>query len=1358
MRVIRMVPWGLVLAVWCCGPGAEVEEVEVEVSPLSGRQGETLTLFVEGVGTRFQEAAPGSADGSTDPRVSISGDAGGVVLGRVIVDNDHRARIPAYIAPDAPPTGDGTNERILLVATAGRIWSFDFTVHAAPSFPRIVLEPDSAVAGVNDLTVDVLALEGEVSFGEDTVVSFADDSGVHVEQAVVHGPGHVRLTVRVDEEAPPGTSSVAVTSGGMMATHPFEVYAREDTRLWIDPAEGGRGTTLTVVMVVEGMTLASEDLHVAFPLHPGLAVDDVTWTGETSCSASVTIAEDAPVGTAQIEVSSDGREARAPFRVLLEAATEPLLHLHPAVVEQGCSSRDVHITGVHTHFSSAESILSIEPGEGIDVTGFWVIDEADQRAVARLAVDAEAPVGSSVLGVTTGEEVATGVLTVVEPPALTVTVEPGSVVQGEEDLELEVVVEGGDLAGAGTLEMSFPPGAGVRTSEPAVESSHTARITVDVDRTAPTGITLFTLELDGQTATAPFTVEPAAGAASFTLQPPYLSLPSGEVALSLEGMGTSWSDGETALVFSDPSLVAGELEVTDATHATAVVEGPPWLTQRRVVAYTASPGGIAAAWWTLLLPAHREVRFFPDTLEAGVRGTLTAVGSDTSFVDGLTSGAAAPGTGLRVGGADVFERDLATVQIEVSSDAPPGIRALTLATGGELALGTLRVLAAASPPSAEADPGAVVAGEAATVTLSGTDVSFGPLTTVETGAPAVSGLVTGDPVVLDVSTVEVDVSPAAGLAGTVVPLRIATDLEVVRACLAVVRSADDPHAHFAPLAVLPGSEATLTVTSRGATPVSFLSDPPDVAEASSGVVVEETRVLDGSAMEIDVSVDDAEAISGSAVQLSLSGAAYDWTLVVPVLDAPPTLSVAGSPELEAGRTAMELDLLAEGFTVDGPSLRAASPSRVLFVESISSTVEDGARLVVHTAIRESAAEATLYVLPEYTDTWAVPLALSLARAPLRVVGVPSTVLETVPAGGPDLVGFTPAAGESLHLWTVLDADVHAVPWTLLGSDGISVQGRVGADGAMTLPDTTAVRHYVRAGDPAHSGLDYWMSVTGALVDVDRMEAEPNDSTLSARGLSAPGGAGSLLLATVDSACDVDYYELPAGPPTCYEAVSTRWAGGTFGSPYLSLVLLDDAGAEVGVAASSRVFWDPVACTDGSGDARYLRVRSEAGTAGEYLLAPRRPLLVEEFDHGPFSGPWVEISAAAGLDLSGWTLEIVDGATGATRGTVDLGAAGTMGTGGLLLVASPSAPVSADLSDAALDQMIVPYAVRVCHAVHGACDAVQVGGSGAYGEGTPLSTWSLPAARRWSLDTDDNQTDFHPVVLGTPGQRGGLPVP
>ncbi len=1346
-----------------CKPSIVVDEVEVSLAPLSGSQGQTLTLFVTGIGTSFHDDDPDTPVMDVDPVVTIVGEGSGLVLRRITVDNPHRARLSLHVTPEAPVTGDATPPSTIRVETAGESFSFEFHVLGASSLPSVTIVPDSGLAGLGALGLDVRVVDGTTTFlpGE-TVISFPEFSGVHVTDAVVVSPVLVEVTVAIDEDAPEQSFPVTITTGSDVATHPFRVLSGEGGPvLTITPDEGMKGTSVEATLTVSGgdeeMVLVSGDLALSFPYHPGLTADELEFVDPHTATTTIHVSEDADHGTWQALLESGGRVAKGSFRVVPAVDTDPFLRLFPSVVERGVAGQEVTIHGVYTHFSSSGSGLSILPGSGIMVDGFWVLDET--RAVALLSVGTDALLESSVFSVTTDVEIASTVLTVIEPTSLAFNVEPGSVEQGAEDVTLTLDVVGADLLAAGSVDVAFPDASGVSVDSLTVVSSSLAEVVVDVTATAPTGVALLSLIVDGEEATAAFVVEPAPGASSFSITPPFLSIPSGEVDITLSGTGTAWVDGVHDLAFSDPSIRVVDFRVTGPRRATARVVGPAWIESRRVVAWILGPSSISAAWWMMLPPGYRAVELnpVPAEVEAGSTGTLfLAVGEGTGFVDGLTTAYTPPGSGVVVRRVEVDRPDLAVIEVDVSTDAAAGDYGLTLSTGGETGLAKITVIDDPTPRQASIEPlAAVVADTWTPVTIEGVDTNFtAGITTVHAAVPAYETDLLGlsTPTVSDATTIDLNLYPT--VSGLTTPLRITTDLEVVRACLSVLGVGTDPYPVIEPLAMRPGTSTTLSVTSHGTPPPDFTVAVPDVTMLTSGATLADLTVLDNYLAEVEIDV--AESVSGS-VELVFHGTGYNWNIVLPVLPVAPSLRTSGTPALAAGTRDATIGIESRGFDLDDASLRSASPGKVLFVDGTSSTGGTMADVACSSAILESDGSTQLFVLPEALP-WSMPVTLDVPAADVRVVGVPSSVHETIPTSGWDHVGFTPAPTSRLGLWAVLDEDTTGPPMEIIGPDGISVAGRSDGTSVAAFIDPAPARHYVSLGGGTLAGSSYWVGVANVLPGIAHLEAEPNDTFTGAEGIAGPGGM-SAVLASIGSAGDRDYFQITSAEakPACYEIVSTRWIAGTFTSPYVAISLIDPGGTEVlrKVGGGTTGLMDPVLCTTGSAYEHRLLVEGLAGTLGPYLLVPRRPLIVSELDH---TVPFVEVAGPPGYDLTGYAIEILDASSGSLRGFVNLSSLGSVPVDGYILAASPGAVSGADIEDSVLDLMTVPYVVRVCHSGHLTCDRVQVGGTPGYGEGAVLDPADMPAGRLWGVDTDRNVTDLVKLVQETPGAPNALPVP
>jgi hypothetical protein len=505
-------------------------------------------------------------------------------------------------------------------------------------------------------------------------------------------------------------------------------------------------------------------------------------------------------------------------------------------------------------------------------------------------------------------------------------------------------------------------------------------------------------------------------------------------------------------------------------------------------------------------------------------------------------------------------------------------------------------------------------------------------------------------------------------------------------------------------------------------------------------------------MEVELDLEDEP---GGSIGLQLDTMDYTWEVLLPVIAHAPTLALGGATSLKAGAREAELDVESSGFTLADPLLKAASPDSLLFVESIAATGPGSAILSYDTAVRESAESATVFVMPEPTP-WAVPLDIEFAAADVLVLVPPSSVSATIPGDGPDLVGFTPASGDRMAVWSVLDSGSVGPDWRLLDGDGISVLGRNDGTTVTALLGAASTRTYMACGGADMSGTDYWASVDLVLPSALHEETEPNDTYSGREGI--PGPAGLEVLADMGPA-DLDFYGLTytGSAPACYEVISTRWTAGTYSSPYMRMALIDATGSEVQVAIGGGpggTGRDPMLCTSGSAVDWAISLEGLAGTTGPYMLVGRWPLIVSELDH---TVSFVELSGKPGLDLTGYRLDVLSGG-GAVLGSILLTDHVSMvPLDGFIVLATPGSVPGAEVEDTVLGLMSPPYVVQICHAAHSTCDKVAVGSS-TYGEGGFIPPADMPAGRLWGMDTDDNARDFTRLTTSTPGTPNALPAP
>jgi predicted extracellular nuclease len=144
--------------------------------------------------------------------------------------------------------------------------------------------------------------------------------------------------------------------------------------------------------------------------------------------------------------------------------------------------------------------------------------------------------------------------------------------------------------------------------------------------------------------------------------------------------------------------------------------------------------------------------------------------------------------------------------------------------------------------------------------------------------------------------------------------------------------------------------------------------------------------------------------------------------------------------------------------------------------------------------------------------------------------------------------------------------------------------------------------------------------------------------------------------------------------------------------------------------------------------------------------------------------FTEILATPGMDLTGWSLQGINGSNGQTYRTISLTGA-SVPDDGLLVIATSSAAgsvLSARDFTANVDWQNGADALLLLNEQSVVVDALQYGTLSGFsaGEGSPAADvaagWSL-SRDYWATDTDDNASDFFGLSTPTPGTRPS-PVP
>ncbi len=1334
--------------VGCNGKGVE-EEFTIAVEPLHGHQGEDVTLIVNGEGTDFI---------SFPPRISIVEGSYGLFLGPVAVDNPVRARAKLAIAATAIPA----QRHILQVVVKERSFRFDFHVLGTPQTRDAYFLPRGREQGFEGF-VELRGENTNFKAGK-TQIIFPEEVRINVDEVRVHSSISADVKMRIAPDSPPGTYMTAISTEGETVGARFTIYPLLFPILHVQPDRIGQGDEVSLDLTVENMEIAPQDVELKFPHNRGIAVAEVTRLSETTARALVMVAENAVTGWTPLVLESGGIEAVAQLLVLPSSSVPPSIRLYPTVLSRGANDVELQILGFGTHFQQGVTTLDFVPPEGIRAGEVIVISPETQKAVAIVGVDVDAPLGARDVIVRTGEETARGSIRISEASLITINAVPSVLTQGEEDFSITLDAAGiSFLDGAATIR--FPPASGIvaqgnLTIEP---SGNRATVTVDVAPDAPTGPMLALVRIGGREVEVPLAVNPAPGGTYFAVVPSFVAVPSYGITLSLRGYGTRWNDAGSGVAFGEKSIEVNDFVLIDDTQATVAISIPSWVETRRCLIYVYSPRDILAAWLSLIKPPQRMLSISSpsgESIKTGyARQPVFVRGVDTGMVNAVTRAefhygstwtAEGIGEGIRVDGLNVIDADTAQMLLSVFSTSVPGDYALLLVTGAEQGFATMRVEEGDFSPEIRFDPEVLTAGEVGIVGISGSDTGFlTGITRVRMASPLISDVTIPESSVLirSSNSAVATVISAPSAADRSVPVVAETDVVIAGRSLSLRRSTSSSYLVSSRWSLRKGEETWVEMEGRGG--IDFAMHPPvvDVSPAS-GIAVHQT---DFDATHLRFLVEIGNDFEGDLAWFTIGSEedAYQWQAafyVFPVADKA-RVENPSSP-FRAGSQGVTASISLSGMALtEGVTPTVISVDGKAFVESAQTTGISNLEAVFDFAVSAEDSSSAAYVTAMGMNDGALLIPLSITGIDVQTPVVGSTITGEVPPDSPRYYDFFP--GDLPRLLVSLSPLLagEELWYELIGKSSATAGiARIANRGTIDLLLDEVLGwsygYIIAIGGGEDSGEEYRLSLSlpwSRSIPIE--DLEPNDTAATSQGIFV----GRIATGRMDNAMDVDYFQselLPWG--ICGEIVSTRMSPSYFAYPYVTLTQRDSSDGIVATMKGNHAGdgLDPVVCSPSGESQYYFTVSASAGTTGPYLLFLRPAVIVNEFALESGRESFVELHCAADDRCPGWTLELVSVPTGTLLESITID---FFPENGYWLLCRSDGADNCDL-----ETLEYPIALRACNPSASVCDAVQIGGSPAFGEGEPLDE-RIPAWRRlWHIDLNNNATDFVIDLSPTPG--------
>src|SRR6267142_1196265 len=649
------------------------------LSQNSARQGETLTITIDGANTQFRQ-------GITEVRfgagISIGNGRPGA-YGSVAVNRPTRATAHIVIGNDAD-----TDIRTVRIRTGDEKLSIKDGFNVIPAGTPITVVPNSGARG-QTLTVTIASPDAHFVQGE-TEARFGP--GIEVGDEAGFGPVTVlsgtRATAQLSirSHAKLGARKVAVRTGKerFLLKEGFHVVASPIT-ITLAPATGQQGQKLTVQITgtnshfAQGVSTARFGDGISVGTADAGDFGPITVTNATTASAELTIAPDALLAARTVTVRTNAEQVSLVDGFTVGSSPAAITSLVPSSGPQG-QTIPITVTGQNTHFVQGTTQIGLGPG--IIFSNVSISSGTSLAALATIAASAD--LGIRTLAVTTGSEALSlnNAFTVTAGTPVLQTVNPNAGQQGQQNLSVNLTAQFTHFV-QGTTTASF--GAGITVASLTANSATTATAVLNIDPTAATGTRNITLTTGAEVVTLNNGFTVTAGTLVLqTVNPNTGQQGQQNLSVNLTAQFTHFVQGTTTASFGAGITVAS-LTVSSPTTATAVlnIDAAAGTGTRNVTLTTGAEVVTLNNGFTVTsgTPVLQTVN--PNTRQQGQQSlSVNLTGEFTHFVQGTTT--ASFGAGITVVSLTVNSATTATAVLNIDPTAATGTRNITLTTGAEV--------------------------------------------------------------------------------------------------------------------------------------------------------------------------------------------------------------------------------------------------------------------------------------------------------------------------------------------------------------------------------------------------------------------------------------------------------------------------------------------------------------------------------------------------------------------------------------------------------------------------------------------------------------------------------------------------
>jgi RHS repeat-associated protein len=648
----------------------------ITLAPTTGRQGQTLTVTINGQNTHFRQ---GTTEARFGKGISVGNGKTGA-YGSVTVNSATRATASIVIDDDAD-----TSDRTLSIRTDDEKIAVKEAFTVIPAVTPITVVPNSGSAG-QTLTVTISSPDAHFVQGE-TEAKFG--AGIEVGDDEGFGPVTVLSRTRAEAEvsirssAKLGSRDVRVRTGKerFLLKKGFSVVASPRT-ITLAPASGQQGRKLTVSITgtgthfVQGVSKARFGDGISVGTAAPGAFGLVTVTNSTLASAELTIASDALLAPRTVTVRTDSEDVSSVDGFTVVSATPAITSVTPGSGVQG-QTLGITISGQNTHF--AQNTTQISLGAGITV-GSVTVGSATSLT-AQISIDSGAAPETRNLTVTTGTEVVTlnnGFTVTPGTPVIT-SINPNTGRQGQ-SLAITVTGQYTHFVQGASVDL----GAGVTVSSVAVTSSTVLIAQLNIASTATAGPRTLTVTTGVEVVTLnnAFTITP--GNPVLTSINPNTGKQGDTLGVTIAGQYTNFSQAATQVDFG-AGIIGSAVTVASATSLTIQLAIDPTAAvgTRNVKVTTGTEVVTLNDGFTVQAGTPALLTVSPKTGQQGQQNlSVNLTGQSTHFAQGTTT--ASFGTGIIVASLTVNSPTTATAVLSIDAAATAGSRDVILTTNAEV--------------------------------------------------------------------------------------------------------------------------------------------------------------------------------------------------------------------------------------------------------------------------------------------------------------------------------------------------------------------------------------------------------------------------------------------------------------------------------------------------------------------------------------------------------------------------------------------------------------------------------------------------------------------------------------------------